>query len=62
MPSLTHALKKEYETLYATMIINPDRVDDADKIIDKMVANKAQYKAVSKKRAFLGLLLRPSTR
>lgn len=52
MPSLTPALKKEYETLYATMIINPDRVDDADKIIDKIIVNKAKYKAVEQKTGF----------
>jgi lysozyme family protein len=52
MPTLNAALKKEYETLYATMQINSDRVDDADSIIDDIVANKEKYKAVEQATGF----------
>jgi lysozyme family protein len=43
---LTPALKKEYEDLYGSCIINPPRKAEVIKIREKIVANRAKYDAV----------------
>lgn len=45
--TLTPKLKKEYETLFASCVINPANLSAAKKIKDKIVANKSRYEAVA---------------
>lgn len=44
--TLTPKLKKEYEGLFSSCVINPARQKDVEKIRDKIVANKGRYEAV----------------
>jgi Uncharacterized conserved protein len=44
--TLTPKLKKEYEDLFSSCVINPARQKDVEKIRDKIVANKSRYEAV----------------
>lgn len=42
-------LKAEYQGLYDTMVINPDRVDDVQKVVARCLAGKARYLLVQAK-------------
>ena len=48
MVTLDAALVREYKKLYEELTINSDRIDDADRIIDKMLEHKSQYKSVER--------------
>lgn len=45
--SLTPALRAEYENLFNTCVIRPERAAAVEKLIDTLVANRARYQAVS---------------
>jgi lysozyme family protein len=45
--TLTPKLKKEYEDLFSSCVINAARQKDVEKIRDKIVANKSRYEAVA---------------
>jgi lysozyme family protein len=45
--NLTQALADEYRELFRTMEIEPDRFDVVDGIVDKILANRAQYEAAA---------------
>jgi lysozyme family protein len=45
--TLTPKLKKEYEDLFTSCVINSARQKDVEKIRDKIVANKSRYEAVA---------------
>lgn len=43
----TEALRREYENLFNTCIIRPDRAQDVDNIVARLQANKIRYQNVS---------------
>ncbi len=45
-PILNSILKTEYQTLFDTCEINPGRLSDVDKIVDKIIANRPRYESV----------------
>lgn len=45
--SLTPALRAEYENLFNTCVIRPERAAAVERLIDTLVANRARYQAVS---------------
>lgn len=47
--NLTQSLSAEYLDLFGTMEISQNRFDAVDRIVDKIVANKPLYQAVSRK-------------
>ncbi|GEM_PF-607336 len=48
MVRLNTALVEEYERLYETLEIRPDRIDDVDRLIDRITYYKGYYKIVEK--------------
>jgi lysozyme family protein len=46
---LNEALKKEYQELYDSCVINPARTELVSKIVDKILVNKSRYDVVSEK-------------
>ncbi len=46
MPSLTNALRAEYQTLFDSCQINPARQGEVDQLVNKIMANQARYRAV----------------
>lgn len=49
MVQLTDAWRRQYETLFATMLIRPNRVSLANSVANKIKANQARYTAVSER-------------
>ena len=45
-PKLDKTLREEYQNLFDTCIIKENRINDVDRIIDKIVTGKARYEAV----------------
>lgn len=45
--ALTYGLKDEYNRLFATRALRPERASDVDAKVGKMSANKARYQAVA---------------
>lgn len=45
--NLTQALADEYRDLFRTMEIEPERFDAVDRIVDRILANKAEYRAAA---------------
>lgn len=49
LPSINFAdLKDEYAALWAEMAIKKDRIDDSDRIVDRIIENKNKYQLVEK--------------
>lgn len=48
MPSLTAALRNEYEALFNRCVINPGKAKLVAGLVDKLLANRGRYDAVSK--------------
>ena len=48
MPTLTMALRAEYEQLFNSCVIRPERAAVVLGLVNKLVANKARYQAVAK--------------
>jgi lysozyme family protein len=48
MPSLTQSLKSEYDQLWRTCAIRPNRVAAVNALADRLVASKARYQAAGK--------------
>ena len=46
--NLTKALSAEYQELFQTLEINPDRFDEVDSIVDRILRNRGRYEAVAK--------------
>ena len=42
-------LKPEYESLFATMVVRPERLALVDRIASKLLRHKAQYQSVEAK-------------
>lgn len=42
----TEDLKREYETLFATCVVRPERAEDVEHAIDQILRGKDQYEAV----------------
>ncbi|MBM3313631.1 hypothetical protein FJY70_03450, partial [candidate division WOR-3 bacterium] len=47
MPALTPTLKQEYEDLFKTCQVRPNRAADVERIVNRVAAGKARYDAVS---------------
>ncbi|VVN23598.1 hypothetical protein [Pseudomonas fluorescens] len=47
--SLTPALKKEYEQLFNSCLINPTRLNNLDTLVNSLYENREQYKGVGEK-------------
>lgn len=45
----TDTARKGYANLFSTMIVNPDRRDDAGRIVDRIAKNRSRYEAVEAK-------------
>lgn len=48
MPTLTAALRSEYESLFNNCVISSKRASEVGRLVDKLLANRARYAAVSK--------------
>lgn len=46
---LTEQLKKEYTRLYITQTLRPEKVEEIESVINKIIAGKPRYMAVSQK-------------
>ncbi|MFI5220044.1 MAG: SH3 domain-containing protein [Bacteroidia bacterium] len=45
-PILDSLLRKEYQDLFDTCKINENRIDDVDRVVDRIIAGKARYEGV----------------
>ncbi len=48
MPTLTAALRAEYESLFNRCVINPGRAKAVNDLVKKLIGNRARYEAVSR--------------
>lgn len=48
VPTLTEKLKKQYQELFDTLVVNKNRQDLVDDLTNKLLSNKARYDAVAK--------------
>ena len=47
MPNLTSQLRNEYKSLFDTCVIRPQREDDVEPLVSKLLLNKTRYEAVA---------------
>ena len=46
MPELTAALREQYQTLFDTLVIRPERQDDVEDLVGKIGAKRSRYESV----------------